>query len=425
MKNATQIQRRGKSRSKARETIRELPQKPMKGSEGSIDYAQQCKEMGHYDDGLDVLAPIIRTGELKPENWKAFALAGFFNLQRGEVTACRNLVRQAVTSLDADRRYFNCMVSNSTYNHFAYHYDFQLLQDIYDNVTQRLFRRVNFNEITIGTEGIIFITESQGRKIIALDLMGNFLWGKSLNLARRRDNKEQENEDILMSSGYGEGVTLVDNATGDMIQMNRDGSFKTMAPLGTRFFKVNSFTQDYFGCIFVTENNAMRLSIFEPDGKLQREIYLDEVMNYNADVNPFSIIYDEEGYLHLYNIEVILTLNGEGRKIFRKDIVTTGKARKDWQHITKGIACDSSGRLYAARPSENKIIVIDKGIGTELGELGPKLANTKLKRPIDVAVDLDENVYINDSGNSRILKIDTRSGDVMTIFHQPCWKFSQ
>ncbi len=404
---------------------RELPPKPVKGSAGSIDYAQKCKDIGRYDDGLDVLEPIIRSGELKPENWKAFALAGFFNLQRGEVSICRNLIRQAVTSLNADRRYFNCTISNSTYNHFAYHYDFQLLQDVYNYTKKRVLRPVCFQEITIGTEGIIFITEEYGRKIIALDLMGNFLWGKSLNLARRREIKEEIDENVLMSSGYGEGVTIVDNATGDMIQMDCDGSFKIMAPLGTRFFKVHSFTQDYFGCIFVTENNAMRLSIYEPDGKLQREIYLDDVMNYNTAVNPFTIIYDEEGYLHLYNIEVLLTLNGEGRKIFRKDIVTTGKARKDWRLITKGMASDSSGRIYVARPSDNKVLVIDKSIGTELGELGPKIAETKINRPTDVAIDLDENVYINDSGNARILKIDTRSGDVMTIFQQPCWKFTQ
>lgn len=422
MRNTTQTQSKSKSRSKTRETRRDLPPKPLKGSVGSIDYAQKCKDMGRYDDGLDVLEPIIKIGELKPENWKAFALAGFFNLQRGEVSVCRNLVRQAVTALDADRRYFNCMVSNSTYNHFAYHYDFQFLQDVFNFKKKRKPRIVRFQEITIGTEGIIFITEEFGRKIIALDLMGNFLWGKSLNLARRREIKEEVDESVLMSSGYGEGVTIIDNATGDMMQMDCDGSFKVMAPLGTRFFKVNSFTQDYFGCIFVTESNPMRLSIYEPDGKLQREIYLDEVMNYNTDINPFTIIYDDEGYLHLYNIEVLLTLNGEGKKIFRKDIVTTGKARNDWKNITKGMASDNSGRIYVTRPSENKVMVIDKRIGTELGELGPKIAETKLKRPTDVAIDLDENVYINDSGNARVLKIDTRSGDVTTVFHQPCWK---
>ncbi|MFO7663286.1 MAG: hypothetical protein R6X18_11940, partial [Chloroflexota bacterium] len=244
------------------------------------------------------------------------------------------------------------------------------------------------------------MSEAYGRKIIALDLLGNFLWGKSLNLAKKGQNRHYLDENILMSSGYGEGVTIIDNATGDMIQMERNGTFKSMAPLGQRFFRVHSFTQDYFGCIFVTENNAMRLSIYEPDGKLQREIYLDEAMNYNTDTNPFSIIYDEEGFLHLYNIDVLLTLNGEGRKIFRKDIVTSTKARNDWKLITRGLCNDSSGRLYVVRPTENRILVIDKTIGTELGELGPKLAGTKLKRPIDVSVDLDENIYINDSGNS-------------------------
>ncbi|MFH1515262.1 MAG: hypothetical protein ABIG42_07360 [bacterium] len=422
MTDTTQIQRRRRRKTNLRDVQLELPAKPTKGGKGSIDYAQQCKELGKYDDGLDVLEPIIKRGELRAENWQAYALAGFFNLQRGETQVCQKLMRLSLYCLSADRKYFNCMKTERVYNHFAYHYDFQLLRDIYSHQVKRKLTPVCFQEITISTEGELYLTEGLGRKIIALDVLGNFLWGKSLNLARRARLNKISNENILMSSGYDEGVTLVDNATCEMIQMTRDGSFKTMAPLGSRFFRIHSFAQDYFGCIFVTEDNAMRLSIYEPDGKLQREIYLDEVMKYNSDVNPFTIIYDEEGYLHLYNIDLLLTLNGEGRQIFRKDIMTGKKSRNDWSKINKGVACDSSGRLYAVRPSENKVLVIDKGMGTELGELGPKLAGTKLKFPTDIAVDIEDNIYINDSGNARIVKINSRTSDVNTIFHMPCWK---
>jgi hypothetical protein len=403
--------------------MQDLPPKPEKGREGCIDYALACKELGRYDDGLDVLNPIIHTGELAPENWKAYALAGFFNLQRGETAVCRKLMKQAVTAIGGDRIFYNCMRDSSVYNHFAYHFDFQHMQDVHDFLLKRKMARAYLQEVTVSSEGILFISETIGRKIIALDLMGNFLWGKSLNLRKKVESSGPLSDNILMSSGYGEGVTLVDNASGDVIQMDKEGSFKSMAPLGNRFFRINSFTQDYFGCIFVTEDNSMRLSIFEPDGKLQREIYLDEVMDYNSEVNPFTIIYDEEGFLHLYNIDVLLTLNGEGRKIFRKDLLTSGKAREDYKKITKGIACDSSGRIYVVRPSENRIQVIDKTHGTELGSFGPDIANTKLVRPIDVAIDLDENIYINDSGNARILKVDTSTGDVTTLFHQKHWKY--
>jgi len=380
--------------------------------------------MGRYDDGLDVLGSFIRSGELKPENWKAFALAAFFNLQRGEATTCKNLMVQACKCLGVDRRHFNCTRGLPVYNHFAYHYDSQLLSDIAQYLSTRCFRDVLLQEITVGNDGIIFVSEALGRKIVALDTMGNFLWGKSLNLISKIRSKNPLEEAILMTSGSGDGVTIIDNSNGDLIQMDRDGCFKNMAPLGNRYFKVHSITQDYFGCIFVTEENPMRLSIFESDGKLQREIFLDEVVNFNTETKPFSIVYDEEGYLHLYNIDILMTLNGEGRKIFRKDFIPQGKTRDDWKVISKGIAPDQGGRIYVARPSENRILVIDKTVGTELGQLGPEIANTKLKHPIDVAVDFDDNIYINDSGNARILKINTSTADVIAIFQFPHWKCS-
>ena len=424
MVNETNIQQRRKNRDKVRESCRELPPCPHDNKEGIIDYAQLCKEMGRYDDGLDVLNPVIRSGELGPENWKAYALAAFFNLQRGESSLCRNLMMNACKCLQTDRRFFNCMRSSQTYNHFAYHYDVQLLSDIDDFLNKRLFRRVFLQEITIGSEGIIYISEALGRKVVALDNMGNFLWGKSLNLARKQENTNSLDEIILMSTGSGDGLTIVDNSNGDMIQMDRDGCFKTMAPLGNRYFKVHSFTQDYFGSIFVTEDNPMRLSIFESDGKLQREIFLDDVMHYNTDINPFTILYDEEGFLHLYNIDVLLTLNGEGRKIFRKDFITENKAKRDWKEIVKGVSPDQAGRLYVVRPSENRIVVVDKNMGTELGQLGPEVGNTRLRHPTDVATDFDDNLYISDTGNARVLKINGSNGEVTAIFQFPHWKSS-
>jgi hypothetical protein len=423
LKAATQTIPQKRTKPKAKEIIHDLPPRPSRIGEESIDYALICKEMGRYDEGLDVLDPVIQSGNLSPENWRAYALAGFFNLQRGDSSVCRKLMKQAVLCVDADRTYFNCTRTETVYNHFAYHFDYQLLDDIHKVLRKRTFKPVVFEEVAVSSEGLVFLTEALGRKILSFDTMGNFMWGKSLNLAGKNSPRGIPEENLLMSCGYGEGITIIDNATGDMMQMNRQGSFDTIAPLGSRFFKVHSFTQDYFGCIFVTELNPMRLSIYEPDGKLQREIFLDEVMDYNRDVNPFTIIYDEEGYLHLYNIDVLLTLNGEGRKIFRKDFVSNVKSRKDWKIIRKGLAIDSSGRIYLTRPSENRILVIDKTIGTELGEIGPDLAQTKLRRPTDVAVDLDDNIYINDSGNARILKIDSRSNDVTTLFHLSAWKF--
>ena len=92
MRSATQTARKNRSKSKTREISRDLPPKPGKGKEGSIDYALLCKEMGRYDDGLDVLNPIIHVGELKPENWKVE-----FNPEKLELVAPGDLQQVEMT----------------------------------------------------------------------------------------------------------------------------------------------------------------------------------------------------------------------------------------------------------------------------------------------------------------------------------------
>jgi DNA-binding beta-propeller fold protein YncE len=119
---------------------------------------------------------------------------------------------------------------------------------------------------------------------------------------------------------------------------------------------------------------------------------------------------------------VLLTLNGEGRKIFKKDFLTEGKAKGDWKEIVKGVSPDQAGRLYVVRPSENRVVVVDKNVGTELGQIGPELGETRLKHPTDVAIDFDDNLFISDTGNARILRVNGSTGEITAIFQLPCWK---
>ncbi len=78
-----------------------------------------------------------------------------------------------------------------------------------------------------------------------------------------------------------------------------------------------------------------------------------------------------------------------------------------------GIALDAAGDVYVADTGNNRVVEIAAGGGTasvlNTGSLtapsGSSCSSTPLCAPTDVAVDGDGNIYINDTGNSRVVKV--------------------
>jgi sugar lactone lactonase YvrE len=91
----------------------------------------------------------------------------------------------------------------------------------------------------------------------------------------------------------------------------------------------------------------------------------------------------------------------------------------------KGVAIDSSGNLYIADTSNHRIRKIDASTGniatiagTGTGTFGGDNAAATAARvnsPQGVAVDSSGNVYIADTSNNRIRKIDVTSGNISTV----------
>jgi len=88
-----------------------------------------------------------------------------------------------------------------------------------------------------------------------------------------------------------------------------------------------------------------------------------------------------------------------------------------------GVAVDASGNLYIADSENHRVRKVDtSGIITTVagngtagysGDGGPA-TNASLRAPNGVAVDASGNLYIADSANSRIRKVDT-SGIITTV----------
>lgn len=152
-----------------------------------------------------------------------------------------------------------------------------------------------------------------------------------------------------------------------------------------------------------------------------------------AELNqPFSVAVDVKGNLYISDFG-----NHRIRKIDTKGIISTvagtgdpgwsgenGPARK--AHLFNaefggGLAVDADGNLYVADeafvwridPSGTITIVAGSGQGGHTGDGGPATEAT-LRGALDVAADLEGNLYISEWGGQRVRKVDP-NGTITTI----------
>ena len=116
----------------------------------------------------------------------------------------------------------------------------------------------------------------------------------------------------------------------------------------------------------------------------------------------------------------ITTIAGSGPRGFSGD---GGPATAARLNSPADVAVDGSGNLYIADTGNDRIRKVDtsgtittiagSGASGFSGDGGPATA-ARLNSPADVAVDGSGNLYIADTGNDRIRKVDT-SGTITTI----------
>ena len=119
------------------------------------------------------------------------------------------------------------------------------------------------------------------------------------------------------------------------------------------------------------------------------------------------------------NIETVAGVGGAG---YSGDGGAATTARLSYPY---GVAVDGSGNIYIADTDNHRIRRVDAatgnistvaGDGTEdYGGDGGAARAAKLSSPYDVAVDGDGNLYIADTNNNRIRKVTASSGNIETV----------
>lgn len=148
---------------------------------------------------------------------------------------------------------------------------------------------------------------------------------------------------------------------------------------------------------------------------------------------PYSVVLDDDGNIYIADA---------GNNVVRKITKSTGKietiaglgpdqqgytgdngsARDAKLHTPQAVAVDGSGNVYISDAGNNVVRKISGGTITTLAGTGlagytgdgALATQAKLSSPKGIAIDDEGNIYIADSGNSVVRKIDATSGLIST-----------
>ena len=154
----------------------------------------------------------------------------------------------------------------------------------------------------------------------------------------------------------------------------------------------------------------------------------------SASFHPDGVVVDSAGNLYIADQNnnrirkvdptgIITTVAGNGNTQFAGDGGATTSSTVYIAGMHNGLAVDAAGNLYIADDGHHRIRKVDsKGIITTVAGNGSQnysgdggaATKTSLYRPSGVAVDAAGNIYIADTNNFRVRKVDT-SGIITTI----------
>jgi len=244
-----------------------------------------------------------------------------------------------------------------------------------------------------------------------------------------------KSDNIFIADTYNNSIRRIDYKSGIITTVVGTADKKEISELKTP----TGLTFDNYNNLFIADLANLRIRKVNLDTgssmTLVGEKSETEFPNINASLGgPFSVVFDKKGNLYIsingdskvsrveFSTGVITTIAGTGETGFTGD----GALAKNAQLSNPtGLALDNRGNLYIADSGNERVRKVDlsTGIITTIagtGETGftgdEKLATTaRLANPLGLAIDKIGNLYIVDRGNNRVRKIDISTGIISTV----------
>lgn len=244
-----------------------------------------------------------------------------------------------------------------------------------------------------------------------------------------------KSDNIFIADTYNNSIRKIDSKSGIISTVIGTANRKEISELKTP----TGLTFDNYNNLFIADLANLRIRKVNLDtgssmtlvGKKSET----ESPNINADLGgPFNVVFDHKGNLYI-------SINGDS-KVSKVDFstgkITTIAGTQEVGYsgdggpatIAKlanptGLALDNKGNLYIADSGNERIrkVNLDTGIITTVAGTGERgftkdgvLARyAELANPIGLAVDKNGNLFFVDRGNNIVRKIDINSGIISTI----------
>ncbi len=246
-------------------------------------------------------------------------------------------------------------------------------------------------------------------------------------------------------------IYIVDTYNGRIRKVDTTGVVSTVAGNGTSYFGDGGVATaaslagpagifaDSSGSILIADRNNHRIRRVDASG-VMTTVAGSGTAGYSGDAGsavsanlfePYDVAVDPSGNMYIAD-----SLNNRIRKVDTSGVITTvagngtagysgdgGLATSASLNKPIGIATDLTGNIYIADSSNNRIRKVDTSgvITTVVGNGtagysgdGGLATSASLNKPSGIATDLTGNIYIADSSNNRIRKVDT-SGVITTV----------
>ena len=318
--------------------------------------------------------------------------------------------------------------------------------------------------VAVDSAGNVYIADTWNDRIRKVDSTGTITtiagtgeWGFSGDGGPAAAARLASPSDVAVDSAG--NLFIADRANDRIRKVDSTGTITTIAGTGESGFSgdggpaIQAALDDPFGVavdsagnVYIADTDNVRIRKVDSTGTITTIAGTGE-SGFSGDGGPAveaelrhprGVAVDSAGNVYIADTDnvrirkvdstgTITTIAGTGESGFSGD---GGPAIQAALNYPRGVAVDGAGNVYIADIGNHRIRKVDSagvistvaGSGSFVGDGGPATA-ARLNRPSGVAVDSAGNVYIADSWNVRIRKVDS-TGTITTIAGTGEWGFS-